>query len=89
MPQSGNDPIETPRQLAERYQRELREMVDDGEISRAVAQRIMDDLFESAPADEPRLLRWSIWSAYVEEADRASLRRQVGIFGRRRPGPPS
>lgn len=85
MPLSAKESIETPRQLGERYRRELRELVDDGEISESVAQRIIDDLFEPAPAGEAPTLRWSVWSAYVESADRnASVARLRGV-GRRRP----
>jgi hypothetical protein len=68
--QSSNENLETPRELGERYRRERRELVDDGEISASVAKRILDDLFEPAAAGEPRTLRWSVWSAYVEESDR-------------------
>ena len=85
MPPSAKQLIETPRQLGERYRRELRELVDDGEISESVARRIMDDLFEPAPAGEAPTLRWSVWSAYVESADRnASVARLPGL-GRKSP----
>jgi hypothetical protein len=85
VPLSAKESIETPRQLGERYRRELRELVDDGEISESVAQRIIDDSFEPAPAGEAPTLRWSVWSAYVESADRnASVARLRGV-GRRRP----
>lgn len=83
MPRSGNNDLETPRQLGERYERELREMVEDGEISPDLARRIMGDLFEPAAAGEPRSLRWFIWNAHVEEADQASLRVRLGKFGTR------
>ena len=80
MSQSSNENLETPRELGERYRRELRELVDDGEISASVAKRILDDLFEPAAAGEPRTLRWSVWSTYVEDADRnASVARLSGL----------
>ena len=72
MPQSANEPLETPRELGERYQRELREMVGDGEISSDLARRIRDDLFEPTAPGEPPALRWSVWCAYVEDAGRSS-----------------
>jgi hypothetical protein len=81
----ANEPVETPRQLGERYSRELQELVDDGEISRSVAKRIMDDLFEPATPGEPPTVRWSVWHAYVEDADRnASLARLSGLPKRKR-----
>jgi hypothetical protein len=81
----SRESIETPRQLGERYRRELRELVDHGEISESVARRIMDDLFEPVPAGEAPVLRWSVWSAYVEAADRnASVARLRGL-GRKSP----
>ncbi len=74
MADPSNQSIETPRQLAARYRKELRELVDDGEISAEVAQRIMDDLFETSASGEPPTLRWSVWSTYVEDANRNSER---------------
>lgn len=69
-----NDPrdpcLETPRQLGERFQRELREMVEAAEITPGLAERILNDLFEPAAPGQPRSLRWSVWSAYVEDAGR-------------------
>jgi hypothetical protein len=83
--QSSNENLETPRELGERYRRELRELVDHGEISESVARRIMDDLFEPVPAGEAPVLRWSVWCAYVEAADRnASVARLRGL-GRKSP----
>ena len=72
--------IETPRQLGERYRQELRELVNDGEISASVAKRIMDDLFEAAAPGKLPVLRWSVWSAYVEDADRKSVRPRLVDF---------
>ena len=85
MPPSANESIETPRQLGERYRRELRELVDDGEISESVAQRIMDDLFEPAPAGGAPTLRWSVWSTYVESADRNASVACLRGLGRKSP----
>ena len=70
MSERNGQSIETPHQLAERYRQELRELVDDGEISAAVAERVTDDLFEAATAGEPPTVRWSVWCAYVENAER-------------------
>jgi len=76
----SNQSIETPRQLAERYRQELRELVDHGEISASVAKRIMDDLFETGASGEPPMLRWSVWCTYVEDADRNSARPRLIDF---------
>lgn len=64
--------IETPAELGNRYLGELQALVDDGEISLSVAQRILDDLFDpAAPGDQPRL-KWSVWCAYVEDQQQLS-----------------
>jgi len=53
--------------LGERYRRELRELVDQGEISAAFARRVMDDLFMTGESGQPPRLRPSVWSAYLAE----------------------
>lgn len=60
--------IETPRQLAERYSRELRELVDQGEISPSFARRVRDDMFVAGEEGQPPRLRWSVWRNYVAAA---------------------
>ena len=60
-------PLETPRQLSRRYFHELQELVSQGEISAAIAQRILDDLFEPGDADQPPMIRGSVWCAYAED----------------------
>ena len=80
MADPSNQSIETPRQLAERYRRELRELVDDGEISASVAERLMDDLFETSAQGQTPVLRWSVWAAYVEEADQNPSRTRLIDF---------
>jgi len=61
------DGIETPRQLGERYRRELRELVEQGEISPSFARRVMDDIFAPSEPGESRRLRNSVWRRYVAE----------------------
>lgn len=60
------DGIETPAQLGARYLRELRELVDEGEITWRFAQRVIDDLFITEAGQPPRL-RPSVWHAYIAE----------------------
>jgi hypothetical protein len=74
-----NESIETPAELGNRYLGELQALVDDGEISLSVAQRILDDLFVPAtPGDQPRL-KWSVWCAHVEDQQQLSaIWRMIG-----------
>ena len=60
-------PIESPRQLSERYWRELLELVEQGEISPSLARRIKDDMFVPEEPGQPPILRWSIWQAYINQ----------------------
>jgi hypothetical protein len=64
---AADEGIESPGQLAERFRRELFELVNHGEISPTFAERVMDDLFVPGKAGEPPHLRWSVWRAYVAE----------------------
>jgi hypothetical protein len=65
--------------LGTQYLRELRDLLDDGEIDSGLAQRILDDLFEEAePGLQPRL-KASIWLAYLDQK-----RRLAANPGRRR-----
>jgi hypothetical protein len=57
--------IETPGQLAERFSRELRELVEQGEISPSLARRVTEDLFTPGEEGQPPRLRWSAWRTYV------------------------
>jgi hypothetical protein len=57
-------------------------MIDDGEISHAVAVRILEDLFEIGGSGESPSLRWSVWSAYVEERGTSSFREQLTRLGK-------
>ena len=52
------------RELGECYWRELRELVDSGEVSLSFAQRIAADLFEGDPAIAP-VLKHSVWLGCV------------------------
>jgi polyhydroxyalkanoate synthesis regulator phasin len=59
--------IETPGALSSRFHRELRELVEEGEISPSFAERVMGDLFEPAqPGEKPSLRSW-VWFAFVNE----------------------
>ena len=69
---AGEEAQEGPRQLGERYWRELHELVASGEISKAFARRLIDDLFEPMGEGQPPVLKWSVWSAYVDEQQKLS-----------------
>jgi polyhydroxyalkanoate synthesis regulator phasin len=59
--------IQTPQALGEEYWRELRELVDHGEISATLAKQITDDMFEQSAPGEPPRLRRSYWRTYLKE----------------------
>ena len=61
-----NEAIENPRQLGERYLQELRDLVDEGKITAALAERIVEDLFDSDEAGQ-KVLKWSVWCSYVDQ----------------------
>lgn len=63
--------IETPQVLARRYWTELAELVDQGEISAALADRVRDDMFEAGSTEAVPRLRDSIWRSYLAEARNA------------------
>ncbi len=67
-----NEAIETARQLGERYLQELRDLVDEGKITAAFAQRIVDDLFDAGEAGQ-MVLKWSVWCAHIEEQQQLGL----------------
>lgn len=61
------EPIETRRELSERFLRELDELVWDGEFSRGVAEQIARDIFEPpAPGRRP-LVRVEVWQSYIRD----------------------
>jgi hypothetical protein len=64
---SDRQVIETPQALGERYWRDLEELLEQGEISLPIAQRVRDDLFEPAEPGEIPKLRWSVWCRYLQE----------------------
>jgi hypothetical protein len=51
--------IENPQQLGERYLLELRDLVDEGKITAAFAQWVVEDLFDAGDAGQ-LLLKWSV-----------------------------
>ncbi len=61
-----NESIENPRSLNERYLQELRDLVDEGKITPAFAQRVTEDLFEEGEAGQLSL-KWWVWCSYIEE----------------------
>lgn len=65
--------VETREELSERWMDELLELIEQGDISPAIARRIRDDQFEPTADGSPPLLRASVWQAYL--AERAALRR--------------
>jgi hypothetical protein len=71
MPQK--EAVQSPQQLGEQYLRELRELLDEGEISAAFAQRVRDDLFETGGPDQLPALKWSVWCSYVEDQQQLSF----------------
>jgi hypothetical protein len=67
-----NEAIENPRQLGERYLRELRDLVDEGKITAAFAERVVEDLFDAGEAGE-MVLKWSVWCSYIDEEQQLGL----------------
>ena len=67
-----NEAIENPRQLGERYLQELRDLVDEGKITAALAERVVEDLFD-AEEEGQLLLKWSVWCSYIEEQQQLGL----------------
>ena len=67
-----NEAIENPRQLGERYLQELRDLVDEGKITAAFAQRVVEDLFDAGEAGQ-LLLKWSVWCSFIEEHQQLGL----------------
>lgn len=79
---AGQEAQEGPRQLGERYWHELHELVASGEISKAFARRLIDDMFEPMGEGWPPVVKWSVWSAYVDEQQTLSdlwARRQARL----------
>jgi hypothetical protein len=67
--------------LGDQFLRELRELVDDGDISAAMARRILDDFFEPAGPGARPTLKLSVWRACAENDPKA------GAIARLRSGP--
>lgn len=63
--------IETPQVLARRYWTELAGLVEQGEISVALADRVRNDMFEPGSTKAVPRLRDSIWRSYLAEARNA------------------
>jgi hypothetical protein len=57
--------IESLSELEQRYKRELRDLIDAGEISKSLAERVIDHFFDTTVPGQP--LRWSAWCQYVED----------------------
>lgn len=69
-----SEPLTSPRELAERFWSEIRDLRDLGEISPQFAQRLVDDLFEPWTPGQAPTLKWSVWCRYVQdEQDRATI----------------
>jgi polyhydroxyalkanoate synthesis regulator phasin len=68
----NNETIENPRQLGERYVQELRDLVDEGKITAAFAQRVMRDLFETGEPGQFSL-KWSVWCSHIEEQQQLAV----------------
>jgi len=61
------DPIESRHDLSQRYMRELSELVSDRQITAAVAEQVIHDLFEpQQPGSAPRV-RPAVWRAYLKD----------------------
>jgi len=53
--------------LSGRYMRELAELIDDRQISAAVAQQVIEDLFEPQAPGPARRVRLGVWRAYLKD----------------------
>jgi hypothetical protein len=60
-------PIGEPHDLAARLWSELGELLDHGEISQSLAQRIVNDLFEARRPGDPVSLTCSALRTYMHE----------------------
>lgn len=81
----GASRLESRSELSRRYLGELCELVGDGQISRALAQRVIDDLFEPKLGYNLRQVRLSVWRSYCEDrTNRLGLQKvecQPGVSG--------
>jgi len=59
--------LETRRELSIRYMQELSELLHEHEISSAVADQLIRDLFEPEEPGEPRRVRTAVWQAYLKD----------------------
>lgn len=75
----GPEPaVESRRELSERYMRELSELIDDRQISRSDAERVVQDLFQQGePGSAPRV-RLEVWRSYLAERTGQTGLRLVG-----------
>lgn len=71
--QKKSELVESREVLSGRYMGELRELLDDGEISLSVAQRVIDDMFEPLQPGAPPRVRMEVWQAYVRERPHCGL----------------
>jgi len=60
-------PILNRGELSDLYLQELAELVSSGELGRAAAREIMNDLFDPGEPGRPRLVSEETWRSYVEE----------------------
>lgn len=58
--------IKDPEALGDQFLRELRDLLDAGEIDAASGRRILDDLLEAADPDRRPKLKISAWLVYAE-----------------------
>ena len=63
---AGEEAQEGPRQLGERYWRELHELVASGEISKAFARRLIDDLTRIDLGRDKRVVVYALGAAMAE-----------------------
>ena len=59
--------VESREALSERCWADIRDLVEQGEISPAFANLVSHDMFENAPGTPP-MLRERYWRSYLEEA---------------------
>jgi len=64
---SAEPAVESRRELSARYLRELDELVDDRQISRSDAKKVVEDLFEPGEPGSARRVRLAVWRSYLTE----------------------
>ena len=73
------EPLESRQELSLRYLRELQELIDDGEIDVAAAERIRCDLFEEGV--NGNRLKLAVYQSYLTERTGTTGPRLVRIDG--------